>query len=78
MQKNIFLGNFYFLRKNADSQAFFSLTFYDQCSVTAAWATRSPWSNRFRSFNFVLIERTQDLYVRCMDIQKYFLSGPNP
>ena len=37
------LGKFYFLRKKGDFSDVFS-AFYDQRSVTAAWATRSPWS----------------------------------
>ena len=44
MQKKIFLGGkFYFLRKKGDFSDVFS-AFYGQHSVTAAWATRSPWS----------------------------------
>ena len=44
MQKKIFFGvNFIFLRKKGDFSDVFS-AFYGQRSVTAAWATRSPWS----------------------------------
>ena len=44
-KKNIFFGKFYFifLRKKGDFSDVFS-AFCGQCSVTAAWATRSPWS----------------------------------
>ena len=45
MQKKIyFLGNFFFpLKKRADFLAIFFI-FYGKRSVTAAWATPSPWS----------------------------------
>ena len=44
MQNKIFfLGNFYFLREKKLIFACY-FTFYGQRSVTAAWATRSPWS----------------------------------
>ena len=44
MQKKIFFGvNLIFLRKKGVFFGRFS-AFYGQCSVTAAWATRSPWS----------------------------------
>ena len=44
MQKKYFWGvNFIFLRKKGDFSDDFS-AFYGQRSVTAAWATRSPWS----------------------------------
>ena len=42
-QKNFKKSNCYFFTKKTDFRAFFS-TFYGQRSVTAAWATRSPWS----------------------------------
>ena len=45
-KKIFFLGNFYFFTKKPDFREFF-LSFYDQRSVTAAWATRSPWSINF-------------------------------
>ena len=42
-KKICFLGNFFFpLKKKVIFERFF--TFYGQRSVTAAWATRSPWS----------------------------------
>ena len=47
MQKKIFFGvNFIILRKKC---VFFGrfYAFYGQRSVTAAWATRSPWSISF-------------------------------
>ena len=34
---------YFFTEKNTDFSAVFS-AFYGQLSVTAAWATRSPWS----------------------------------
>ena len=44
MQKKIlFLGNFYFFKKKRGFFSVFS-TFYGLRSVTAIWATRSPWS----------------------------------
>ena len=44
MQKKYFFWvNFIFLRKKGDFSDVFS-AFYGQRSVTAAWATRSPWS----------------------------------
>ena len=44
MQNKIFfVVNFMFLQKNSEFSAVFSV-FYGQRSVTAAWATRSPWS----------------------------------
>ena len=42
MQKKIG-GKFNFFRKKGDFSNVFS-AFYGQRSVTAAWATRSPWS----------------------------------
>ena len=42
-KKYICLGNFYFFTKKKLFSSDFS-TFYGQHSVTAAWATRSPWS----------------------------------
>ena len=42
MQKKM-LGNFDVFKKKADFLELFS-TFYGQHSVTAAWATCSPWS----------------------------------
>ena len=38
----VFLHNFFLMKKN-DFRVFFS-SFYGQRSVTAAWATPSPWS----------------------------------
>ena len=50
MQKKIFFwGKFYFFKKKRWFFGCFS-AFYGQRSVTAAWATRSPWSNS----NYVL------------------------
>ena len=47
MQKKYFWGvNFILLRKKNDFSGRFS-AFYGQRSVTAAWATRSPWSIHF-------------------------------
>ena len=47
MQKKKNWGvNFIFLRKKGDFSDVFS-AFYGQRSVTAAWATRSPWSIKF-------------------------------
>ena len=40
---SFFWLNFIFLRKKGDFSDVFS-AFYGQRSVTAAWATRSPWS----------------------------------
>ena len=37
-----------------------------------ALRTQAAWAN------FVLIKRTQDFYVCCMDRQNYIISGPNP
>ena len=42
-KKKNFLGNFYFFTKKSRFFGRFS-AFYGQHSVTAAWATRSPWS----------------------------------
>ena len=43
-KKKYFFGvNYIFLRKKGDFSDVFS-AFYDQRLVTAAWATRSPWS----------------------------------
>ena len=42
MQKKLG-GKFYFVTKKTDFSDVFSV-FYSQRSVTAAWATRSPWS----------------------------------
>ena len=41
--EDIYKFIFIFLRKKGDFSDVFS-AFYGQCSVTAAWATRSPWS----------------------------------
>ena len=45
MQKKNWV-NFIFLRKKGDFSDVFS-AFYGQRSLTAAWATRSPWSIYF-------------------------------
>ena len=63
MQKKYFWGvNFIFLRKKTDFFGRFS-AFYGQRSVTAAWATGSPWS--IFCICYLLNKQSSVLYFFC-------------
>ena len=70
MQKKIFfLGKFYFFTKKAVFFGRFS-AFYGQRSVTAAWATRSPWSILFFFLRLLL-------FAHFGDTQEAIFSSPH-
>ena len=69
MQKKYFLVvNFIFLSKKGDFFCRFS-AFYGQRSVTAAWATRSPWSIHTTEQHFAL-----DKTLHCTVVQFFLLN----